>query len=193
VELTNQHKLLLGVAGVGVMALLVDRLVLTNSAPAQAGAAASVPAAPAATPQPSAPAGTVDGAADRLQRLAGAVPASPENEAKAASAFTAPVGWLPEADRASARVAGATRSTREAELSDRFRLTSVFTIGPGYATISGEKIAVGQTSEKLGLKLLSIQPPAHRGPAVAVVEHRGQQVRLETQYGVSKSGVRTQK
>jgi hypothetical protein len=34
----------------------------------------------------------------------------------------------------------------------------------------------------LGIKLLAIVPPAHRTPGAAIVEYRGQEVRLTTGY-----------
>lgn len=186
-ELTHKHKLLLGVVGVGAIALMVDRLVLGSSAPASASAAPVVQAS-APKQQAQVAAQVQEGSADRLQRLAGALPVpTPENEAAVAGAFTAPVHWLPEAQR---KVAAETRSVagHQSELADRFRLTSVFTIGPGYATINGKKVAVGTVNEELGVKLLAIEPPVLGRAAGAVVEYRGQQVRLSTGYSDAQHG-----
>jgi hypothetical protein len=182
VELTNRHKLLLGVVGVGVAAVAVDRFVLSDSAPSAATAATAVHADPAPLPQSAPAAPAQDGSADRLQRLAEALPGpTPENETTVAGAMTAPLNWLPDTQRKAAEQQPG-RASRGDELVERFHLTSVFTVGPGYATISGEKIAVGGSSEKLGIKLLAIVPPAHRTPAAAIVEYRGQEVRLSTGY-----------
>lgn len=180
-ELTNRHKLLLGVVGVGVAAVAVDRFVLSDSAPSTA-TAALVHTAPAPPAQSAPTAPVVDGSADRLQRLAEVLPApTPENEATVAGAMTAPLNWLPDTERKAAEQQPG-RVSRENELAERFHLTSVFTVGPGYATISGEKIAVGGSSDKLGIKLMAIVPPAHRTPGAAIIEYRGQEVRLTTGY-----------
>lgn len=109
-----------------------------------------------------------------------------------AGAMTAPLNWLPDTQRKAAEQQVG-RVSREDELAERFHLTSVFTAGGGYATISGEKIAVGGTSEKLGIKLLAIVPPAHRTPGAAIVEYRGQEVRLTTGYARLKHGGTPQK
>lgn len=184
-ELTNRHKLLLGVVGVGVAAVAVDRFVLSDSAPGVA-AAAVVHVAPAPAVQAASSPAVADGSADRLQRLAETLPApTPENDSLVAGAMIAPLNWLPDTQRKAAEQQGS-RVSREDELAERFHLTSVFTAGGGYATISGEKIAVGATNEKLGIKLLAIVPPAHRTPGAAIVEYRGREVRLTTGYAKLK-------
>lgn len=102
-----------------------------------------------------------------------------------AGAMTAPLNWLPDTQRKAVEQQTG-RVSREGELAERFHLTSVFTAGGGYATISGEKVAVGATSDRLGIKLLAIVPPAHRTPGAAIVEYRGQEVRLTTGYAKLK-------
>ncbi len=189
VELTNKHKLLLGVVGVGAAALIVDRFVLNSSAPASASAA---PAALAATRPQESPvqAPVQEGAADRLQRLAGSQPVpTSESQARVASAFTSPVQWLPEAQRKQAVEVRSSAPRAHSDLAGQFRLSSVFTIGPGYATINGKNVAVGSESKVLGLKLVSIEAPARDRAASAVVEYRGQQFHLSTQFADGTSGV----
>lgn len=177
-ELTRKHKLLLGVVGVGLISLTVDRFVLTSSAPASAGAAPVVPAVPRPPADAQAQAPAHDGAADRLQRLESALPdPTPENTVRVAEAFQAPASWQPEAAR-KGRAEQPARSARESELADRFRLTSVFAMGPGYACINGTKLTVGAPAGDLGVRLISIEPPAGREAGAAVIEYRGQQLRL---------------
>ena len=189
-ELTKQHKVLIVIAGLGVCAVLVDRLFLAGPPPQAAAAALTfAPSLPVAA-QPPAQDSTLlpqsDGAADRLARLAGEQPGpTPENEAMLRTAFGIPVVAQPSVGAEQTVASQAASQAAAQALAAPYKLSSVLDSGEGYAVVNGVMLAVGQADPKTGIRLVSINLGNPKESASAVIEHRGLQVRLSTGLGAA--------
>lgn len=130
-ELTKQHKILLGVVGLGVGAVAVDRLILGSgvSGPSQVGAAIiEQPATPIAASKP------VDSAPRSLAERVEALDKPDAPKSEIAEAFRLPTGL--NVERAASVGAAAAKS-------DAFRLSSVMTKPVPAAVVNGHMLRTG--------------------------------------------------
>jgi hypothetical protein len=131
VELTKQHKVLLGVVGLGLGAVAVDRLILGSgiAGPSQAGAAViERPATPRADSKPA------DAAPRSLAERVEALAEPDASKGEVAQAFRAPAGLASEVARSVGAVA---------TKSDAFRLSSVMTRPVPAAVVNGHMLRTG--------------------------------------------------
>jgi uncharacterized protein (DUF2345 family) len=178
VELTPRNKLLLAACGLGVGALLVDKLILGSTGPSPVLAQQSAVPDSTSSAAKSQDSVTGDVAADRMERLAQQLPRIID-QAEAphvAMAFSVPPVWLSGTE--SLASSATPQDVIQAQRNQDYRITSVFSAGRGSAVINGVKLSVGQFDARTGLKLISVQQPMRMQPGSAVVEVRGQRMTL---------------
>jgi len=136
VELTNQHKILLALVGLGIGTVILDRVVLGTgvSDPASASAGTS--------DQASTQRGEVSLAEVQRATIASKIEQLPQklpDDARVSEAFRARADWFAGSNQAKIVDAGSAKS-----VSTAFRLSSVMTKPVAAAVINGQLLRTGQ-------------------------------------------------